>query len=100
MLKIISAIFFLLLFNGCLQTTALLGPAVTAVGTGNMYQAGLSYASGQTLTVITGKTAIENIKTLLDKDKNEEKYSENADNFFQAVNKINKNSGIKNLASQ
>ena len=39
--KIISGIFFLCLLNGCVQSTALLGPVYTMASTGNIYQAGL-----------------------------------------------------------
>jgi len=72
MLKTIALIFFLLIFNGCVQNTALLGPAITVASTGNVHQAGLSYASSKTITKITGKTPGENIKSFLEKNKDEE----------------------------
>jgi len=98
MFKIIIAIFFLLFFNGCIQGSAFLGPAVTVASTGNIAQAGLSYASSQTITKITGKTSAEHIENFLEKNKNVKK---NATDFFKIVNKVNKNSGIKkNLTNQ
>ena len=51
--------------NGCVQNTALLGPAYTLTSTGNVFQAGLSYGSNKAVTSITGKTPGENIKNLL-----------------------------------
>ena len=96
MTKIAYGIIILLLFNGCIQGSALFGPAVTVVSSGNIAQAGLSYASSQAITQITGKTPVANIKSFLEKDDE----NKNATDFFKLVNKINKNSGIKNLANQ
>ncbi len=67
--KIIIGLFFLLFFNGCLQSTALLGPSYTLISTGNVYQASFSYGSNQTIKKITGKSPIENIKSLVDNKK-------------------------------
>ena len=48
--KIILATLFMILFNGCMQSTAMLGPAYTLGSTGNAFQAGLSYGSNKALT--------------------------------------------------
>ena len=98
--KVISSIFVIFFLTGCLQNTVFLGPAVTIASTGSVYQAGLSYGSGKAITKITGKTPIENIKNLLEKDEDKEKNIKKANNFFKMVKKINKSSSIKNLASQ
>ena len=65
MLKVITAIFFLLLLNGCVQGTALLGPIFTGASTGSVTQAGLSYGSNYVVKNMTGKTTTENIQKLL-----------------------------------
>jgi len=98
MLKVITAVFFLLLLNGCIQYTAFLGPILTGASTGSAYQAGLSYGSSQAITKITGKSPTENVKSLLDQSKEDD--SENANDFFKLVKKINSTSGIKNLINQ
>tara|TARA_B100000767_G_C19234956_1_gene316760 strand:+ start:143 stop:457 length:315 start_codon:yes stop_codon:yes gene_type:complete len=95
-IKIIFATFVLLFLNGCVQSTAFFGPVVAAASTGNVYQAGLSYASSKTIVELTGKTPTENIKFFL--GNNEEDNDESASNFFEMVKKINKNSDVKNLA--
>ena len=99
-MKIIFAIFILSFLNGCVQSTAFFGPAVTVASSGNITQAGLSYVSSQTVTKITGKTPAANIKNFLEKNKDDEDQSANAKNFFTMVKEINKKSGIKNLANQ
>jgi len=97
-IKIILAAFVFSFLNGCVQSTALFGSAVTVASTGNIYQAGISYASSKTITRFTGKTPIENLKIFL--DNNEEDRSENANDFFEMVKKINKSSGVKKLTNQ
>ena len=98
--KIIIGLFFLLFFNGCLQSTALLGPSYTLISTGNVYQAGFSYGSSKVIKKMTDKTPTENIKSLLDNKKLKVE-EENYDEFFVLVkNRIEKKSKIINLANQ
>ena len=63
--KLILGIIFLSFLNGCVQSTAFLGPMYTLSSTGNVFQAGLSYGSSKTVNIITGKTPVENIKDVL-----------------------------------
>jgi len=88
-MKILSSILLLLLFNGCLQGTALLGPAVTIVGTGNVYQAGLSYGSNKAIKQITGKTTVQNIQEILTPKKNENNTIKSVKKKLAKVSKIN-----------
>jgi len=67
--KIIAGLFVLFFLNGCVQSTALLGPAYTLASTGNIYQAGLSYSSSQAVKKITGKSPTENIQSFVDNKK-------------------------------
>ena len=99
--KIIAGLFLLFFLNGCVQTTALLGPAYTLVSTGNIYQAGLSYGSNQAVRKITGKTPTENIQSLVDNKKKKVKEEEKQDEFFALVkSRIEKTSKIIQLANQ
>ena len=52
-MKNFGIILTFLFLNGCLQHTALLGPALTVANSGNIYQAGLSYGSNKAITKIT-----------------------------------------------
>ena len=98
MLKVITAIFFLLLLNGCVQSTAFLGPIFTGASTGSAYQAGVSYGSGQFITKITGKSPTDNVKNFLNQSKEDDR--ENANNFFKLVKKVNNRSAIKDFTNQ
>ena len=99
--KIIAGLFLLLFLNGCVQSTALLGPAYTMASTGNIYQAGLSYGSNQAVKNITGKTPAENIKSLVDNKKMKIEEKEKQNEFFALVkSRIEKTSKIIKLANQ
>ena len=67
--KIIAGLFLLFFLNGCVQNTALLGPAYTMASTGSISQAGLMYGSNQAVKKVTGKSPTENIKSLTDSKK-------------------------------
>ena len=99
--KIIISAFAMCFLTGCLQNTAFLGPAVTVVSTGNVYQAGLSYGSSQVIKKMTGKTPTENVKSFLDSNNTPVKEEESQKEFFVLVkSKIEKTSKIIQLASQ
>ena len=67
--KTIIVIFCLSFLNSCAQNTAFLAPVYTYGSSGNMYQAGLSYASNQAITNVTGMSPAENVKSLLSPNK-------------------------------
>ena len=99
--KIIAGSVLLFFLNGCVQSTALLGPAYTLASTGNIYQAGLSYGSNKAVEEITGKSTTENIKSLTDSKKSKIDEEQNYDEFFALVkNRIEKTSKIINSANQ
>ena len=99
--KIIVGLFLLFFLNGCVQNTALLGPAYTMASTGNIYQAGLTYGSNQAVKKITGKSTTENIKSFVDDNKIKVEEEENHEEFFALVkSRIEKTSKIIQLANQ
>ena len=55
----------LLLLNGCIQSSAFLGPVITVASTGNVYQAGIQYGTNQAVKKETGKDTVEYISSLL-----------------------------------
>ena len=79
----------------------MIGPAITGVSTGSIYQASLSYGSGIAIKQITGKTSAENIKGFLPKTTAKTEKKENNEEFFYTTKaQIKKYSEIKNLANQ
>jgi outer membrane lipoprotein-sorting protein len=61
MKKISFLIFNLFILSGCVQSTAMLGPALTAASTGNALQTGFSYGANLTIKKTTGKNPSEHI---------------------------------------
>ena len=63
-----------LLLGACAQSTALIGPAITVGSTGNVMQAGLSYAGNMAVKKTTGKTTNEHVFLYVEEKKEEEKF--------------------------
>jgi len=67
--KIVTLSISLLFLNGCINTTAFLGPAITTGTGGNIYQASLSYGTNRAVMKGTGKTPIEHATEFLNRKK-------------------------------
>ena len=80
--NIIAGLFLLLFLNGCVQTTALLGPVYTLASTGNIYQASLSYGSNHAVEKITGKSPTENVQSLVENKKKKLRKKKNRKSFL------------------
>jgi len=82
-LKIFFIIFSLIFLNCCLQTTALLGPGITVVSTGNVLQAGFQYGANTVIENETGKNTLEHFKSALDSQKKNKKFKEKFTNLVE-----------------
>ena len=54
-----------ILLNGCVETTALLGPALSGGTSGNVYQASFSFVSSETISKTTGKYPLQHFQKLV-----------------------------------
>ena len=101
--RLILIIFFLGFLNACGAPTAMLGPAYTLTSTGSVFQAGLSYGSGELVKKQTGKTTIENLIEIKNKNKkkkaNIKKKTLESLEFINLVNKKIKSTGEFNHLS-
>jgi len=98
--KLFISLSFVLFLNSCAQNAALLGPAITGVSTGSVYQAGLSYGSAEVVKKVTGKTPTENFKQIIE-DSNKTEVAKTNDEFFLLIKStIEKKSEIIDLANQ
>ena len=82
-LKIFFIIFSLIFLNGCLQTTALLGPGITVATTGNVLQAGFQYGANTVIENETGKNTLEHFKSALDSQKKNKKFKKKFTNLVE-----------------
>ena len=100
--KIILGLFSLSLLGACAAPTAMLAPAYTLTSTGSAFQAGLSYGSGEIVTMYTGKTPLENIKEIAEVETNNihKNTLESQDFYILVKNKIEKTGGLLKLSNQ
>ena len=71
-----SFLFLSLIFlNGCLQSTAMLGPGVTLATTGNVAQASFQYVANNAIKNETGKDALTLVKDVVEEDHKKRKFS-------------------------
>ena len=69
MKKILLILVSFVLLEGCVQSLALLGPAITGASTGKIYHAGLSYGTNLMMEKATGKTASEHMINIINNKK-------------------------------
>ena len=98
--KIIFGVFVVSILSGCASPTAMLGPAYTLTSTGNVFQAGLSYGSNELITHYTGKTPIENIKEIAQKQNIQKQTLESDDFYFLVKNNIERTGAILKKINQ
>ena len=100
--KIILGLFTLSLLGACAAPTAMLAPAYTLTSTGSTFQAGLSYGSGEIVTMYTGKTPLENIKDIAEIETNNihKNTLESEDFYILVKNKIENTGGLLKLSNQ
>ena len=100
--KIILGLFTLSLLGACATPTAMLAPAYTLTSTGSAFQAGLSYGSGELVTMYTGKTPLENIKEIAETETHNihRNTLESEDFYILVKNKIEKTGGLLKLSNQ
>ena len=71
----ISFLFFSLIFlSGCLQSTALLAPSITAATTGNAFQAGLQFGANTAIKKETGKDTLEHLQDAVESQSRSKKF--------------------------
>ena len=101
--KIILKLSMLCFLGACTAPTAMIGPVYTFSSTGNIFQAGLSYSSGELITKHTGKTPLENLKDAsIKKDEtNIQKETLESEDFFYLVKaRVEKTSSIFKKSNQ
>ena len=72
-LKIYFLIVFSISLTGCFQSTALLGPGVTIVTTGNVMQAGFQYGANTAIKKETGKDVLTHLKDVVEEKQENKK---------------------------
>ena len=82
-LKLYFIILSLVFLTGCLQTTALLGPSLTVLSSGNVVQAGLQYGANTAVKNETGKYPLNYIKDTVQEKNNRKNFSQKFRNLMK-----------------
>ena len=88
MRKIFLLLFSLALLSSCAQSTALIGPAITAGNTGNVMQAAFSYGSNMAIKQTTGKTPEELVTSYIEEKKEKKKIRKEIVSYLESHIKI------------
>ena len=72
--KILFLLFSLIFLSGCLQSTALLAPSITAATTGNVFQAGLQFGANTAIKKETGKDTLEHLQDAVESQSRSKKF--------------------------
>ena len=76
-----------ILLSGCVQSTAMIGPAITIASTGNISQAGLSFLTNKAVEEETGMNTVTFVSTKIEENNSKNRMrrgiKEILDNNFQ-----------------
>ena len=96
--KIIIGLLLVCFLNGCVQSTALLGPAITIGTTGNVMQAGIQLGTNHDIKQETGKDAFTHITDAVEEDKRKKNFNKNFVRLLES--RIKKTREKLNLTNQ
>jgi len=71
--KVIFGISAGILLSGCVQSSAMLGPAITIASTGNISQAGLTFITNKAVEEETGMNTVSYVSNKIDEKNKENK---------------------------
>ena len=91
MRKILIILLSLVLLSACAQSTALIGPAITAGNTGNIMQASFTYGSNMAVKHTTGKTPGEHLTIYIEEKKEEKKIRKQIATYLESHIEIMRN---------
>ena len=70
MKKVYIGLLFLIFLNGCVHSTAMVGPTITLVSTGSIYQAGMTFGANKAVENETGMTTSQLVSNTINDQKN------------------------------
>ena len=77
--------------SGCFQSSALLGPGMTIISTGNIAQAGFQYGANTAIKKETGKFPIRHLKETIETTNETNSFIADIKEFIKGLKEIKKN---------
>ena len=90
-LKLYFILFSFIFLTGCFQSSALLGPGMTIISTGNVAQAGLQYGANTAVKKKTGKYPITHFKETVENTNGTKSFIADIKLFIEGLKEIKKN---------
>ena len=79
--KIYFLVLITMFLSGCMQSSALLGPGITIMTTGNVMQAGFQYGANTAIKNETGKDALTHLKDAVEEEQDSQKIEKKIKNI-------------------
>ena len=90
-LKLYFILFCFIFLTGCFQSSALLGPGMTIISTGNVAQAGFHYGANKAVKKETGKYPITHFKETVETTNGTNSFIADLKQFIEGLKEIKKN---------
>ena len=81
--KTLIYIIALIVLSGCVQSTAMVGPAITIASTGNLSQAGISYFTNKAVEEETGMDTVTYVSKKIESKNSENKLKREFKNLVE-----------------
>ena len=89
--KLYFTLFSFIFLTGCFQSTAILGPGMTIISTGNVAQAGFHYGANTAIKKETGKFPIIHFKETIENTNDTNSFIADLKKFIEGLKEIKKN---------
>ena len=90
-LKLYFIILSFIFLSGCFQSSALLGPGITIISTGNVMQAGFQYGVNTAIKKETGKYPIIHLKETVKNTNDSNSFIADIKHFIKELKEVKKN---------
>ncbi len=90
-LRLYFTLLSFIFLSGCFQSSALLGPGMTIISTGNVAQAGFHYGANTAIKKETGKFPITYFKETIENTNETNSFIADIKQFIEGLKEIKKN---------
>ena len=89
-LKLYFIFLSFIFLSGCFQSSALLGPGMTIISTGNVAQAGFHYGANKAVKKETGKYPITHFKETVETTSGKDSFIADIKQFIEGLKEVKK----------
>ena len=90
-LKLYFILLSFIFLSGCFQSSALLGPGMTIISSGNVAQAGFQYGANTAIKKETGKFPIRHLKETIETTNETNSFIADIKQFIEGLKEVKKN---------